>query len=173
MCANRQNAILPISWRRILFHPITVVTSSSFSATLLALLITNYSEGEVRSFLLYYYLPISIPFVAYLFDRGANWSESNFIGQSIDLLVLGLSIGRAFVAIPFISGHALFLSYALLSTRTWVARILALLVLIEVAYLKIFVWQDMTLLGGIGLGSVAALCFHRARLGKSGSRHIE
>jgi len=56
--------------------------------------------------------------------------------------------------IPFFSGHALFLSYALLTMRSKLAKVTALVVLLEVAYLKIFVWQDATLLGGIALERV-------------------
>jgi hypothetical protein len=36
--------------------------------------------------------------------------------------------------------------------------------MLEVAYLKIFVWQDATLLGGIALGCLAALLHQQVDL---------
>lgn len=58
---------------------------------------------------------------------------------------------------PIVSGHSLFLTYVMLTTRSWVARLTAVLVLIEVIYLKAFVWRDPTLIGGIVVGIFAAL----------------
>lgn len=45
--------------------------------------------------------------------------------------------------------------------RTAVARSAAAIILIQVAYLKIVLWQDPTVLGGVLLGTVAALAFQR------------
>jgi hypothetical protein len=60
--------------------------------------------------------------------------------------------------VPLISGHALFLTYSLLSARSRVAQITAFAVLLQVIYLKLFVWHDLiTPSGGILLGSGAAL----------------
>jgi len=63
--------------------------------------------------------------------------------------------------VPYVSGHTLFLTYALLSTRTRVAQITAAVVMIQVIYLKYIVWGDwITSTIGIALGLLAA----RARL---------
>ncbi len=70
-----------------------------------------------------------------------------------------LALLRAVVLIPGYSGHALFLAYSLFSSQSWVARITAGLVLVEVAYLKIFVWQDKTIIGGILLALAASGVF--------------
>jgi hypothetical protein len=67
-----------------------------------------------------------------------------------------VSFLRAILPIPFISGHALFLTYALLTTQTRLARWTAIIILIQVAAIKIFVWHDPTLLGGITVGILAA-----------------
>ena len=63
----------------------------------------------------------------------------------IDLVVIALSLIRALVPLPLVSGHALFLSYALLTVPSVVVRTSAALVLLEVIYLKIFIWQATTL----------------------------
>jgi len=40
------------------------------------------------------------------------------------------------------------------------AQVLTLLVLVQVIYLKFFVWHDDTLYGGLLLGAIAAGAFH-------------
>jgi hypothetical protein len=79
----------------------------------------------------------------------------------IDLLVLIPALTRAFVRLPLISGHALFLTYALMSCRSAVARIAAFLVLLQVAYLKIYVTHDTALIGGVVFGYLAAIVYRR------------
>ncbi len=59
--------------RQFIFHPITVLVVSLFAATIFAISITLLFEGELRWFLLYYFAPIAIPFVAFLFDRAENY----------------------------------------------------------------------------------------------------
>ena len=74
----------------------------------------------------------------------------------LDLIVVLLSLARAITYIPYFSGHALFLSYTLLSARLRVVKILALIVLLQVVYLKLFKWNDwVTLLGGLLVGIAA------------------
>lgn len=64
---------------------------------------------------------------------------------------------------PFVSGHALFLSYAMLTCDSLVTQLTALLVMFEVAYIKIFVWQDMSIVTGIILGMATAMMVRRQR----------
>ena len=127
----------------------------SLSAALLfaAFAIWRY-EGEWRDLLLYYFAPIGVPFVAYLFDRAERWRE---VVWFIDIPVVILALLRSAYPIPIISGHSLFLTYAMLTTRSWAARLTAALVLIEVIYLKAFVWRDPTLIGGIFVGLLSTL----------------
>jgi hypothetical protein len=141
--------------RRLIFHPLVILGTALISASLFSLLIIFLFHGERRTYFLYYFVPVGIPFVAYLFDRLDRWRELSRGQWIIDLLVVALSLGRAFLPIPLISGHALFLTYALLSTRSWPARITAAIVMFEVCYLKLIVWHDFTLLGGLTLGCIA------------------
>jgi hypothetical protein len=157
-----ERAALVFARRRWIFHPLTVVGASLLAAWLFALLVTARFEGEFRAFLLLYFLPVGVPFVAFLFDRAQHWNEVGIVRWGIDLSVVGLSLARSLVMIPFISGHALFLTYALLTARSWVTRILAWIVMCQVIYLKLFLWHDMTLWGGMALGCLAAFCFRRA-----------
>jgi hypothetical protein len=62
--------------------------------------------------------------------------------------------------VPYVSGHALFLTYAILRPGSPVTRITAGIVMVEVIYLKYFVWHDfITSTMGIILASLAAsLC---------------
>jgi hypothetical protein len=81
---------------------------------------------------------------------------------AVDGLVVLTAMWRVFGDVPYVSGHALFLTYALLSTRSRVALFAAALVMIEVLYLKFVVWHDwVTPTTGMVLGSVAALVVRR------------
>jgi hypothetical protein len=105
-----------------------------------------------------------VPFAAYTADRLRSRSRLRIIHWALDLAVLALSVLRAFKPWPpFISGHALFLTYVLVTARGWVARIAAAVILLEVIYLKIFAWRDWTLFGGIAAGLVFGLVFRRIR----------
>jgi hypothetical protein len=149
--------------RQYLFHPVTVLVVSLVAATIFALAIILFFEGEFRWFLLYYFTPIGIPFVAFLFDRAEQYPPVSNVAWALDLAVLTLALLRAFVHVPFISGHALFLTYCFLTSRSRVARITAVLVFVQVAYLKLFVTHDTALFGGVVVGCLAAFFHRRAK----------
>ena len=142
--------------KTFIFRPLFVLTASLGLACLFALVVTLRYHGLRQHFLLYYFLPVSVPFVAFVFDRAARWRQISRWQWAIEVPIVLLALSRAFVSVPLVSGHALFLAYALLSSRSWVVRLTAVLVMLQVAYLKIFVWADPTLVGGIILGMVAA-----------------
>lgn len=139
--------------RTFIFHPVTVLSVALVAAILFAAVSYVSFTGDLRDLLVYYFAPIGVPFVASLFDRAERWRE---VRWWIDVPVVIVSFLRALLPIPFISGHALFLTYALLTTQTQIARWTAVIVLIQVAAVKIFAWHDPTLLGGIILGILAA-----------------
>jgi hypothetical protein len=147
--------------RQLIFHPLTVLGVSMIAAAIFALWIHLSFDGELRWFLLYYFTPVGIPFVAFLFDRAERSALASKASWTVDVAVLIPALTRAVIAIPLISGHALFLTYCLLTSRTKVARITAVLVLLQVAYLKIFVMHDTALLGGAFAGYLAALLYRR------------
>lgn len=104
-----------------------------------------------------YVVPIVVPFVAFLFDRTERFRQSFFIQHLADIVVVGTAMGRVLGNIPFVSGHTLFLTYALLTSRSLVVRITAALVMLQTIYLKYFVWHDfVTSTNGIVLGTLAA-----------------
>jgi hypothetical protein len=146
-----------------LFHPVTILSVSLVAAAIFALFVTLLFEGESRWFLLYYFTPVGIPFVAFLFDRAEHYRLASKITWAIDLAVLIPALTRAVFLIPLISGHAIFLTYCLLTTQSKVARITAALVLIQVVYLKIFVTHDIALYGGVIAGCLAALLYRRVK----------
>jgi hypothetical protein len=148
-----------VTSRQFIFHPVTVLVVSIVAAAIFALLVTLLFDGDLRWFLLYYFTPIGIPFVAFLFDRAEQYELASTASWALDLVVLIFALTRAFVRIPLISGHALFLAYCLLTSRSNVARITAVLVLLQVAYLKIFVTHDTALFGGVITGCLAALLY--------------
>jgi hypothetical protein len=149
--------------RQFIFHPVIVLVISLLAAALFAIFIHLSFDGDFRWFLLYYFVPIGIPFVAFLFDRAEQYSLASTTSWAVDLVVLIPALTRAFVRLPLISGHALFLTYCLLTARSNVARITAALVLLQVAYLKLFVTHDRALFGGVVVGCLAALVYRRVK----------
>ena len=152
--------------RQYLFHPVTVLLVSMMTAAIFALFVTLRFDGEFRWYLLYYFTPIGIPFVAFLFDRAEHYAQASIAAWGVDLVVLILALARAFFLVPLVSGHALFLSYCLLTSSSKVARISAVLVLLQVAYLKIFVTHDSALYGGLVVGWLAAILYRQLYLGE-------
>lgn len=150
--------------RQYLFHPASSLATSILAALIFAGFIIWRFDGETRWFLLFYFVPIGIPFVTFLFDRLERHATIYPVARGIDLFVMILSLIRSVVHVPFLSGHALFLSYSMLTVRSKTARITAAIIMLEVAYFKIFVWKDATLLGGIALGCLAALVYRRVDL---------
>ena len=152
-----------ITQRSFLFHPVTVLVISILAAGIFAVFIHLLFDGDLRWFLLYYFAPIGIPFVAFVFDRVEQYGSVSIVSWIVDLAVLIPALTRAFIRLPLISGHALFLVYCLLTSRSKVARITAFLVLLQVAYLKIFVTHDTALIGGVIVGCVASLLYRQVR----------
>jgi hypothetical protein len=149
--------------RQFIFHPVTVRAVSVLAAGTFAVFIYLLFDGDLRWFLLYYFVPIGVPFVAFLFDRAEQSGSESRGSWVIDLAVLIPSLARAFVRVPLISGHAFFLVYCLQTSRSPIARITAFLVLLQVAYLKIFVTHDTALIGGVIVGCIASLAHRWSR----------
>jgi len=109
-----------------------------------------------------YVVPIVVPFVAFLFDRAKRINQTSALAVAMDALVISLSLLRMFGRVPLVSGHALFLSYAVLRRGSLVTRISAAIVLAETVYLKFFVWHDpVSPLVGITLATAAAIVSRR------------
>lgn len=109
-----------------------------------------------------YVVPIVVPFVAFLLDRVEQVRQLTIAGVLVDVVVVGTSMMRVVGNVPFVSGHTLFLTYAMLGPGCRVTRITASIVMIEVIYLKYFVWHDsISSSTGIALGIIAALVVHR------------
>jgi hypothetical protein len=68
--------------------------------------------------------------------------------------VIAVALLRGLGLIPFVSGHAMFLAYALWTSRAPLVRWTALAVLAQVAYVKGF-GADQTLWWGLLAGSLA------------------
>jgi hypothetical protein len=160
----KQTTISPISRDRLgasrsfVFHPLVVLGFSLLGAALCAAYVTRgFSSGDLyqRTF---YVVPIVVPFVAFIFDRAERFHEVQFLQFATDALIIGLALGRVVGNVPYVSGHTLFLTYALLSARSRVLLVTAGVVMLQVVYLKYIVWHDwLTSTCGIVLGTLAAL----------------
>jgi len=115
-----------------------------------------------------YVVPIVVPFVAFLLDRVEQWHERHKLQLLVDALVVATAMWRVVGDVPFVSGHTLFLSYSILSSRSVVARVTAILVMAQAVYLKYFVWHDfVTSTCGILLGCAAAFVALRMANGRT------
>ncbi len=162
---------MPSPPRHSVFHPAVVLTSSLLGAGLYALYATLRFPADKIPGQYLYVVPIVVPFVAFLFDRAERFRRSPLLRIIVDVLVVGTSVWRAVGHVPFVSGHALFLTYALLSSRSRPAQVTAAAVMLEVIYLKYFVWHDwVTPTTGMLLGAATALLVRRRKpdAGKSG-----
>lgn len=156
-----------IRQRSFIFQPLVVLLLSFAGATLYALYTVRFSGFKPQVFSLsgsfFYVVPIVVPFVAFLFDRAEHLPKSGIIKLLLDVVVVGTAIGRVVANVPLISGHTLFLTYALFSGRSRVVKISAAVVMLQVLYLKYIIWHDwITSTGGIVLGLLAAFianCF--------------
>lgn len=116
-------------------------------------------SGDARASQYLYVVPIVAPFVAFVVDRISSFRKAGLVEMIVDVPVVGTAMMRVIGDVPYVSGHALFLSYALLRPgSSVVTRIMAGLVLVEVLYLKFFAWHDpITPVTGTCLGGVGAL----------------
>jgi hypothetical protein len=135
-----------------------VLSLSLIGAALYALYATLRFPSQSLWGQYFYVTPIVVPFAAFLFDRSARHRQITALPLIVDGLVVGTAMWRVIGHLPYISGHALFLTYALLSTRSRVAQATAAVVMLQVIYLKYIVWGDwITSTNGIALGILAAL----------------
>ena len=152
-----------VSKRPVIFHPLVVLFFSLLGAVFYAAYVTLRFPvgGRVGQYV--YVVPIVVPFVAFLFDRAERFHQPGLLRPAIDALVTGTSIWRALGHVPYVSGHALFLTHCVLTARSRVARVAAVLVLLQVIYLKYVVWHDwVSSTSGIILGTAAAFVWRRA-----------
>jgi len=111
----------------------------------------------------FYNLPIAVPFVLFLRDRWQARVSWRGALRALGLGGVGVALLRpATIALghepfpPLVSGHALFLTYALLTTRSPLLRLFAGAVLLQVIYAKVVLWGDPSVYGGMLLGLVVA-----------------
>lgn len=144
------------------FHPISVSIVSALSVlSYVVLTRLRFPGGDLTGHYIYV-LPIIVPFVAFLFDRARVFRDISLLQWIVEIMVVGVSILRMLGHVPLVSGHALFLSYAIAGPASRLTRITAALVMMQVIYLKLFVWHDfITPVTGIFLGLVAALVVRR------------
>ena len=143
-----------------------VLLCSLAAASLYSLYALRSSGADLKSFGLsisfFYVVPIIIPFVAFLFDRAEHLRETSIGRIVVDAIVIGLAVGRVVAHVPLISGHTIFLAYAIFSSRSRLVIVSASLVMLQAIYLKYFVWHDaVSSTSGIILGLVAAYLVNR------------
>ena len=108
--------------------------------------------------LVWYQLPVFIVFGLFAVHR--FYLRSRFVRWQwvLDAVVIVISASRTLTWFLPLSGHALFLTYAIGTSTSWPIRIIAFLVLIEVIAIKHFwLYDDSTPWAGIGIGLIIIL----------------
>ena len=147
---------------RSVFRPRMVLLFSFAGAGLVGLFLLRSPSVRATVFepaaTFQYFVPLMVPLIAFMFERVEHVREANFFQHGVDYLVFALAVGRVVGNVPYISGHTLLLSYALLQSKSRLVRISAILVLVQTLILKYFVWGDfVTSNVGIALGCTLAL----------------
>lgn len=145
-----------------MFQPWRVLLFSVTGAALVGLYLLRYSFVRATvldpSATFQYVVPLMVPLIAFMVERVEHVREANFFQHGVDYLVFVLAAGRVTGDVPYISGHTLLLSYALLQSKSRLVRISSALVLAQTLLLKYFVWGDfVTSNVGIALGCVLSL----------------
>lgn len=152
--------------RPLLFQPVVVFGISLTAAICFGLYLLRGALVGSNSFQFppsfFYVVPIIVPFVAFLLDRAERIRETSALHLIVDVVVVALSMARIFTDLLPVSGHTLFLTYALLTSRSRVTVIAASLVMLQVIYLKYFVWHDaVTSTAGILLAALTSVLRNR------------
>ena len=144
------------------FHPVLVLSSAALLMfAYIGFMRWRHPGGDLSNNFMYV-LPIIVPFVAFVFDRAEQFSGARSFELILDSAVVVTAIMRAIGDVPFVSGHALFLSYAIARPGRRLTKITAAAVMIQVLYLKFYVWHDLiTPITGTALGLLAALIVRR------------
>ena len=146
-----------------IFQPGVVLLCSLIGAALVGLYLCRYEH--VRANILdpggtfWYFVPLMVPCFAFMIERVQHVRQANFFQHGVDFLVFGLAVGRVTGGdVRYVSGHTLLLSYMLVSSRSNIVRIAAILVLGQTLFLKYYVWGDfVTSNVGMVLGCALAL----------------
>jgi hypothetical protein len=110
-----------------IFQPRRVLLLSVAGAALVGLYLLR--SPSVRATVLdpsgtfQYFVPLMVPMIAFMFERVEHVREANFFQHGVDYLVFALAVGRVVGNVPYISGHTLLLSYALLQSKSKLVRI--------------------------------------------------
>jgi hypothetical protein len=99
------------------------------------------NDWIAERFVLFYFLPIVIIALLWLFLRLKKYNTLSKTVIIIDVLVFISAIFRLIGILPF-SSHMLFLTYSIITTDNKYFRILTVLIILETTYLKLFIWND-------------------------------
>ena len=146
-----------------IFHPLLVLLYSLSGAALVGLWLLR--NEYVRANMLdpagtfQYFVPLMVPFFAFVIERIEHVRKGNLFQHGVDLLVVGLAVGRVMGQnVFYISGHTVLLSYMLASSRSRIVRIASVIVLIQTLFLKYYVWGDFVSSNvGLAVGCTLAL----------------
>ncbi|MGH7461097.1 MAG: hypothetical protein ACREMA_08720 [Longimicrobiales bacterium] len=138
--------------RRALFWCALVLPAAPVGAAFFA------QGWPAQRFLVFYVAPLFLAAPLWVRVRLRESTPQLSLHTIVDATVFMLSFARFVLApvLPF-SGHMMFLTYSGLTTRTAGYRLLALLLLAETTWFKLWLWRDSaTWSVGLILGIVAA-----------------
>jgi hypothetical protein len=124
---------------KLIFHPLVVLACAALvMLSYVAWMCWRFRGGDLSNHFMYV-LPIIVPFVGFIFDRAKHFSEAVLVELILDSAVVITSIMRMIGVVPVVSGHALFLTYAMARPGSRLTKITAALVMLQVIYLEFLV----------------------------------
>lgn len=153
----------PTEPKLTIFQPHLVLLWSLAGAALVSLYLLR--SAHVRANVLdpagtfQYFVPLMVPCFAFLLERLEHVRKANFFQHGVDLLVVGIAVGRVMGRdVLHVSGHTVLLSYMLLSSKSTIVRVSSIVVLVQTLFLKYYVWGDFVTSNlGLIAGCVLAL----------------
>jgi len=117
-------------------------------------------NGADLFYRVWYYLPAAALAGSFVADRFKVRLRMTCWSWGIDIAVALTCLARPIFGVPPVSGHAFFAVHALLTKRSRVTLLLALMLLGVTLYAKIVLWNwDSTLWPGLGLGVVSGIAW--------------
>ncbi len=149
-----------VRWRRFAQYALSLATVICLVSLCVTLLASSRSPDEKFDAL--YSLPLYAAFFSWIYCRLAENAEFRLATIILDLIVVGLAASRFFGPIIPSSGHALLLSYSLLTTGSRLYRIIAAILLALTIAFKLS-WGDYSSLSfGILIGSLFGCVYIKA-----------
>jgi hypothetical protein len=157
--------------RALLDRAILVGAGVGVMAAALVAVVLRQGDWPAQRFLLVYFAPMLAYGAMWARDRLARIADDDPVALSIDAFAFAAGALRAaggWGVLPY-SGHMLFLTYAVVTSRPWSLRVIAGALFAMTTYFKLVLWHDAQT-WSLGLAAGLALAALKAIMARRGDR---